>query len=187
MSGAEQTAAISEQGQLESVARLLEYPVDLDARKARGTADWIAPASARAADALRTFAASLEGLSIEELQELFTRTFDLSPTCSLEVGWHLYGEQYERGRFLVRMREELRRCGVRESRELPDHLTHVLRLLPRLEPQEARDFAERLMLPAMDRMLAAIPADNLYRPVLEAARHLVMTLDACPTEDTTHG
>lgn len=171
---------------VESIARLLEYPRELDARKARGAADWIAPAAPEAAESLRTFAARIDGMSIEELQELFTRTFDLNPVCSLEIGWHLYGEQYERGRFLVRLRDELRRHGVRESQELPDHLTHVLRLIGRLDPGDAQLFISQYALPAIDRMLAAMPEDNAFHHVLEAARQLTSSA-ANRTEEPSNG
>ena len=91
----------------------------------------------------------------KELQELYAATFDLDPHCSLEVGWHLFGENYERGEFLVKMRVELRRLGVGESTELPDHLTHALAALGRMEPQEAAEFATACLFPALDKMCAA--------------------------------
>src|SRR5262249_35690032 len=53
------------------------------------------------------FGERIAGLAAEDLEELYTRTFDLNPVCSLEVGWHLFGENYSRGEFLVRMRQEL--------------------------------------------------------------------------------
>ena len=45
-----------------------------------------------AASALREFAQAWADLTPEQQQELFVRTFDLNPLCSLEVGWQLYGE-----------------------------------------------------------------------------------------------
>ena len=63
------------------------------------------------------------------LEEAFTGTFDVNPACALEVGWHLFGEEYARGMFLVRMREELRKYGLAESSELPDHVSHVLAIV----------------------------------------------------------
>ena len=61
-----------------------------------------------------------------QLEELYTRTFDLNPVCTPEVGWHIYGEQYRRGRFLVQARELLKIVGVDERGELPDHLMSLL-------------------------------------------------------------
>jgi nitrate reductase delta subunit len=109
---------------------------------------------------LSNLAGELRGKPVEELQELYTQTFDLNPVCSLEVGWQLYGEEYTRGRFLVAMRERLRQHGVRESTELPDHLTHLMPLLDRLEPKEAREFTEEFAGPAVKKMLAAFQSKN---------------------------
>ena len=115
-------------------------------------------------------AAALGALSLMEQQELFTRTFDLNPVCSPELGWHLFGENYERGLLLVRLREELRAKGIPESGELPDHLTCALRLLARMEHGCAADFASAILLPALAKMVKAIggkcnPFEHLLRSV----------------------
>lgn len=106
------------------------------------------------------------------LEELYTRTFDLNPISTLEIGWHLYGEQYERGRFLVRAREMLCRVEVEEDGELPDFLPSLLRALPRLSHDEAIDLGAYL-LPAVSVMCDAL-ADkdkgNPYHAILEAVR-----------------
>ena len=38
----------------------------------------------------------------EQIQELYTRTFDINPVCTLEIGWHIFGEDYARGALLVK-------------------------------------------------------------------------------------
>lgn len=92
---------------------------------------------------LDRFAEQTSSMSTEELQELYTQSFDLNPTCSLEVGWQLYGENYSRGELLVEMRKTLRRLGVAETTELPDHLTLVLAALGRMDAEEAGRFAPK--------------------------------------------
>lgn len=119
---------------------------------------------------LNAFAAAIGPLSSEALQELFIQTFDLSPVCTLEVGWHLYGENYERGTFLVHMREQLRDCGLKESDELPDHLTHVLAVLGRMETGTACEFAGRFLMPALAKMMEGFkdklnPYENVMRAI----------------------
>ena len=118
------------------------------------------------ADALvGSFVRQFQNLPIEKLQELYTHTFDLNPVC--EVGWQLHGEEYGRGAFLVAMRNQLRRHGIPESRELPDHLSNVLSLLDRMAPEEARNFTETFLLPALNKMLTGFPdQNNPYRNVL---------------------
>ncbi|HWQ55728.1 MAG TPA: molecular chaperone TorD family protein [Bryobacteraceae bacterium] len=101
-------------------------------------------------------------------QELYVQTFEFNPACTLELGWHLYGENYERGEFLVRMRGELRRHAIAETTELPDHLTHVLRLIGRMDAGEAARLAGEAVLPALEKI--KLPPDSPYVPVLESIR-----------------
>ena len=108
------------------------------------------------------------GLSLEQLQELYVQTFDWNPATCLEIGWHLYGEQYDRGEFLVKMRQELRRHGLEESAELPDHLSHALRLAARMEPGEAEEFREKFVRPAVEKILPALNGNPYQRLLREA-------------------
>jgi nitrate reductase delta subunit len=94
-------------------------------------------------------------------QELYVQTFEFNPACTLEIGWHLFGENYERGEFLVRMREQLRRYGIAESSELPDHLTHLLVLIGRMEHEEAAELAGQFLLPALAKIQDGLK-DNSY-------------------------
>jgi nitrate reductase delta subunit len=153
------------------LARLFEYPDADYAVRARECLGAMRGQHREAAALCERFHAGICGLNTGELQELYTQTFDLNPTCALEVGWHLYGEDYHRGAFLVKMRQQMRDHGVSESSELPDHLSNALRLLERLEPDEGAAFASEYLLPALDRMRAACPQvqSNAFAALLEAA------------------
>lgn len=127
-----------------------------------------------AAGRIEGFAHSVAGQTVEELQELYTRSFDLNPVCALEVGWHLYGENYERGRFLVRMRELLEMLEIDETVELPDHLTSVLPALARLPAADAHDLASRYVAQALRTMLDGLAGkENPYEEVLQAVREVL--------------
>jgi len=120
---------------------------------------------------LDRFAEQTSSMSTEGLQELYTQSFDLNPTCSLEVGWQLYGENYSRGELLVEMRKTLRRLGVAETTELPDHLTLVLAALGRMDAEEAGRFSAQVLLPALTKMQQGLSGKpNPYANVLEAIR-----------------
>lgn len=148
------------------LARLLTYPEELDIRPEFG-----ACLPARAAGELALFAENTAPLSLHDRQELFIQTFDLNPVCALEMGWHLFGENYDRGLLLVKMRQQLRMYGLDETTELPDHLTNGLRLLARMERENGAYFAEAVVLPALEKMLEAIRGkNNPYQHVLEATR-----------------
>jgi nitrate reductase delta subunit len=126
-----------------------------------------------AIDHLQQFCDAVMPLSVGELEELYTRTFDINPVSSLEVGWHLYGETYERGAFLVQMRDLLRRYAIEESSELPDHLTHALHALGRMDESEIREFVPTRLARALDKMLEGFAVNpNPYEHVLQATRIL---------------
>lgn len=162
----------------ERLGSLLRYPdAGLAARLAAAKAE--APEAAR--EALAAFEAAAGSSSLHELEELYTRTFDMNPDCSLEVGWHLYGEQYERGAFLVKMRERMKALGVPEDHELPDHLSHALAVWSRLEPSEAKRFAEECLAPAVAKVIAGLgDGPNPFRHLLAAVQASVTAPTAAP-------
>ncbi len=103
----------------------------------------------------------------EDAEEHFTRIFDINPVCSLELGWHLYGEDYARGALLVEMRQLMRALGVEETSELPDHLTSALRVMGRLSEGKAGLFSTTYMQPALAKMNAGFSdKDSPYRQIL---------------------
>ncbi len=176
------------------LSELLEYPDAGLAERVRRLAEAVRAIestpdspSLQAARLLDRFYDSIHNLSTEELQELFIRTFDLNPVCALEVGWQLYGEEYARGRFLVFMREQLRRFGVGESRELPDHLTLVLPLLDCMPKEEAAGLAQAAVIPALHKMLNAFARQSSpYQFVLGAAGRLLAARCGCEFLEVIH-
>lgn len=162
-------------GVFEALGKLLQYPHDGYQADAERCRTLLAGSEPEAGSLIGAFCEAIRPLPLERLQELFTQTFDLNPVCSLEAGWQLYGEEYARGSFLVAMRGLLRDYGIEESCELPDHLTHLLPLLDRLEPDERREFIERHLSPALTKMLAAFenkttPFQNVLAAIELAAR-----------------
>lgn len=136
-------------GQYESLARLLEYPDESYVERCRQAG-------------LEELAATLAPLSAGDIQERFIAAFDWNPATALEIGWHIYGEQYARGEFMVRLREQLRHYAIPESAELPDHLIHVLRLLARMDEAAALQFTRYYLAPAVAKIASAL--ENLDSP-----------------------
>ncbi len=156
------------------LATLLRYPTESYVADVMHSCTSLAAIDPKVAAPLSEYLERTGDLSVEDLQVLYTATFDLDSICSLEIGWHLFGENYERGEFLVKMRGELRRLGVNESSELPDHLSHGLEALDRMEPQKAAEFAAACLFPALDKMIAGIKGKtNPFECVLAAARQLL--------------
>jgi nitrate reductase delta subunit len=103
------------------------------------------------------------------MQELYVQTFEFNPACTLEIGWHLFGENYERGEFLVRMREQLRRYGIAETSDLPDHLRHLLLLIGRAAHNEAAELGGQFVLPALEKIREALNG-NVYESLIAAIK-----------------
>ncbi|MCC6587154.1 MAG: nitrate reductase molybdenum cofactor assembly chaperone [Bryobacterales bacterium] len=128
-------------------------------------------AGAAASREMEDFERTIEGLPVEALQELYAQTFDWNPDTTLDIGWHLFGENYDRGDFLVKLRGALRTHGVGESRELPDHLSHVLVLLDRVPEDERAEFAAKYVVPALEKLCDGLTkTESPFLPLLIAVR-----------------
>ena len=155
------------------LADLVMYPSREYRTVLLAAADELARVSPQAAQAIDAFATAVEDLSLGQLQELYTRAFDLNPVCPLELGWHLFGEQYERGAFLVRMRHALERHGIEEATELPDHLSYVLQLSADL-PSDAMPLTREELHAALAKMAAALDAAGTpFRHLMRAIQESV--------------
>lgn len=152
---------------LRSLSTLLSYPTEQTVEAAELLYIILQGELPEAAKNISNFGAFLERHSLDEVEEAFTGTFDINPACALEIGWHLFGEEYARGLFLVRMREELKKYGLEESAELPDHITHVLSVIAAMPEAEARRFVVACVLPAVRKMSAALEGkDSPYGSVV---------------------
>jgi nitrate reductase assembly molybdenum cofactor insertion protein NarJ len=106
------------------------------------------------------------------LQELHTRTFDVQAITSLDIGYTLFGEDYKRGALLANLSAEHARAGNDCGLELADHLTNVLRLLPRMADADVReDFVRLLLVPALMAMLAEFEPDRVAKKEALYRRH----------------
>jgi nitrate reductase delta subunit len=106
-------------------------------------------------------------------QEQFVDAFDLDPACTLDVGWHLFGDRPERGIFLAMLRDDLRRMGIDEHGELPDHLPTLLRLIAREDEGPASELAT-LVAPAVERVQRRlVERGSPYGAVLEEVVRLL--------------
>lgn len=153
----------------DALSGLFTYPRDGFVSGLRECVGLVAEASPTAASKLGPFLVWAESNSISDLEEFYTRTFDYTADTALECGWHVHGESYDRGAFLVEMRQELRKAGVEENGELPDHLSHVLAVIGRSEVARASDLAHNTATPSLKKILAALPGeDHPYRAVVEA-------------------
>ena len=159
---------LDRQRTLGTIGRLLTYPNEQYIEAAELLYVIMQTEMPEAARALSAFGQFVEGLELYELEEAYTRTFDINPACALEIGWHLFGEEYVRGQFLVRMRQELARFQICESAELPDHVTHVLAVVAAMPEDDAKYFVHACVQPAVEKMRTALTEkESPFAPVVD--------------------
>jgi len=162
----------------DALARLIAYPRPGFAEAAEEWCARVEAACPAAAEHLHPFVRHANSISTEELEELYTRTFDNSPDHALEIGWHVFGENYSRGAFLVRMRNLLDELNLPEGTELPDHLGHLLAVLARCESDYAGKLVHASILPAVKKIAKSLASlANPYADVLRATAEVLATHD----------
>ncbi len=114
-----------------------------------------------AAEALERFVVLLPGegnaltrTEKDEIQELFTRSFQVQAVTTLDVGYIAFGDDYKRAELLVNLNREHRIVGVDCGSELSDHLPNVLRLLVGWADEEmCEEFVDLILHPSLERMV----------------------------------
>ena len=160
---------------LGTISRLLSYPDNHYVQLVELLYLIVQTELPKAAKGISEFGQFVEQCGEFELEEAYTRTFDVNPACALEIGWHLFGEDYMRGQFLVRVRGELAKYEISESSELPDHLAHVLAVVAAMPEEEARQFSHACVFPALHKMQVAL--DKNESPYRHLIRCLVLVLE----------
>jgi len=110
----------------------------------------------------------MKAQSLLKLQEHYTAVFDMNPSNSLNLTYHLMGDREDRGRALAELLEVYRQAGFEPAvNELPDFLPLMLEFMAASSPAEPH----ALILGC----LSAVPAlagrlketDSLYAAPLE--------------------
>ena len=137
---------------LDALAGLLEYP-EHDWIDRLDACERVAAVSVESVAAPFLAFREATSMSVDALQEGYVRIFELSTDCTLECGFHLFGETYKRGEFLASLREEEQPYDIGQERQLPDYLPVLLRLIGRLDDDELRrDLIGACVLPAVEKL-----------------------------------
>ncbi len=110
----------------EHLAKLFDYPRRDYPAWVQSVYELLAGRYVIAAAEIDTFAQSLptDGDpftpdALDEVQEIFTRSFDVQSITTLGVGYVMFGDDYKRGELLVNLNRELRGAGIECGGELP--------------------------------------------------------------------
>lgn len=111
----------------------------------------------------------LNTYNLQQQQEYYIKTFDVNALCYLDIGYILFGEDYKRGEFLVKLSQEHQKAGNDCGSELADHLPNLLRLFEKSEDKIfVEELAYCLMVPALKEMLVSFKNEtNVYRNILQ--------------------
>ncbi|HEX5809866.1 MAG TPA: nitrate reductase molybdenum cofactor assembly chaperone [Anaerolineales bacterium] len=161
-------------------AGLLEYPTAAVAQQAEQCLEQLKPVHPEAAEAFERFACAMGQYSLEQIQELYTTTFDMQPVCYPYVGYHLFGESYKRGAFMARLNEAYRTFGYSAGEELPDHMSTILRFLgldaANRQGEFCRSLVDEGLVPALGKMLQTFgsQSENPYHALLSALQLILI-------------
>ncbi len=113
----------------DALASIYDYPRKGYATRVAAVIPQLADIYPDAADELEQFGDRATALTLDEMQELYTRTFDVQAITTLDVGYVLYGDDYKRGEVLANLNREHNEAGNDCGTELADHLPNLLRLV----------------------------------------------------------
>ena len=154
------------------LASVLDYPGPETASQVRDCITELAAKHPEASKLIVDFEAERARMSLGQLQEIYTSTFDMRPDCTPNLGYHLFGNDARRNIFLAQLKERMQAQHIDIGTELPDHLSLVLRLLERQgSGAESHVLIHDCLIPAVSQMVEALDqksSSNLYSNVLRA-------------------
>jgi nitrate reductase delta subunit len=113
----------------------------------------------------------VKSISITDLEELYTSTFDVNPVCFPYPGFHVFGENFNRADFLVKLKQKYQEHGfISPDNELADHLPILLQFLSTLNTDDilAQELLEECLIPALEKMREGFKNDHPYGLIIEA-------------------
>lgn len=127
-------------------------------------------------ESVRRFRNFVNETSLTEIQEYYTRTFDINPIATLDISYHIFGDTYKRGQFLANLRAEQMKLGMAIRQELPDHLPEILHYLVKVKDSELRySLANLILLPALSEIQKALDKSlNVYAVMVAFLKKLLM-------------
>lgn len=137
------------------LANIFRYPDEDYAANVKACAEVLKKEYPDAYAEARPFFSFVEQNDLYTVEEVFGKTFHIQAICFLDLGYVLFAEDYKRGEFLVKMKDEQRQANNDCGLELADNLPNVLTLMPKMKDQIfLSEFAVRIMEPALEKMLA---------------------------------
>jgi nitrate reductase assembly molybdenum cofactor insertion protein NarJ len=176
----------------ERLASLFDYPQEDYPARVESAIRFLAKSHPHAAAQLQAFAMDLPsegerltGDGLDEIQEIFTRSFDVQAVTTLSVGYIAFGDDYKRGELLVNLAREYREAEVDCGTELADHLPNVLRLMAKWQDQElVVEFVEEILHAAVRTMIAEFGPERMEERNKLYEKHFKTLIDSSASRGT---
>lgn len=172
----------------ELLSGLFIYPEnESQVKKIKDIQAYLSAILPESAEAMKLFMEFTATSTLEEMQELFLRSFDIQAITTLDIGFILFGEDYKRGQLLVHLNREHREAGNICHTELSDHLPNILRLLPKMKDDAMRnEIATRLLTPAVVKMIEEFDSKKIEKKDEVYKKHLKTIIDYSPKYRTVY-
>ncbi|MFQ5585753.1 MAG: nitrate reductase molybdenum cofactor assembly chaperone [Thermodesulfobacteriota bacterium] len=174
---------ILEKGLYTQFALMLEYPQENIKGLAEGCIKMLKDAPQYpplAREEMEKFLEKVGGMSLDDLQGIYSYTCEMSADYTLELGYYLY-EGFKRSANLVNLKEMYKDQGFPYDEiakgELPDHLPVVLRFLDHVKDDELRkDFREGFVVKGLEKLKKNLEKkpDNPYSNAINALLEVVV-------------
>ena len=165
-------------GRYNQLSALLDYPVEGFAKKIRDIQLYLDEHEPDCGAVMNGFSEFVTMLSLDEIQELHTRSFDVQAITTLDLGYLLFGDDYKRAELLVNLSREHTLTGNDCGYELADHLPNVIRLLSKLNDEELKDeLVKKLICPGLKKMIREFDPENLAKKNEVYQRHHKTLID----------
>lgn len=178
-------AAVKEKSLYTSLAELLKYPGEDIKLKVEESIKVLSESKdypPEALDELNLFKKGLEEISLDDLQGIFSYTFELTVEFTLDLGHHLY-DGFKRSNNLASLKAMYREQGFPYEEiangELADHLPVVLKFLDFTRDEELKsDLRATLVILAVEKLVKGFERNkgNIYCHLINAI-HRVLDKD----------
>jgi nitrate reductase molybdenum cofactor assembly chaperone len=154
-------------------ARVLDYPDEGFFGKLQELLLQLKGSDSEAAEFLGTLAEESESMTLGEIQELYTGTFDMRPDRTLNLSCHIFGEDVRRNLLMAELKKRMEARRMVVESELPDHLSLVLELEAREESdEEAQTLIADFLVPAVSHLLTTFTGEAETHPYARALQAL---------------
>jgi nitrate reductase molybdenum cofactor assembly chaperone len=172
-----------------ALGEALEYPNEGHRSSTEALRDGLAESTPEASKALSDYLNAIDGWTLAQLEEHYTRTFDITPSCPPYLSVHLFGvEANERTALMTGLAATYKEIGFSVGSELPDHLACLLEAAPHFEASEWSTMVEYVLgrgLPVMQGLLDM--HKNPYSHLVRAVAHTVGVPTEKPCVEVCHG